>query len=149
MCLETLKTISLEYRRICPEAKPPFRKRDTDAGYDLSSVSDVKIPPRSFCMIPTGLQISPPPGYYYTIEGRSGMIRDGIIARRGVIDATYTGDIFVILYNSTDQDYYVRCGDRVAQIIVQEIQHCDFIEVDEFSEEYDRRGKDGWGASGK
>lgn len=147
-----MEEVVFQYRTIHPEAKPPARSRITDAGYDLSSVAHVKIPSGKFASIPTGLQISAPDGYYYVIEGRSGMLRDGIVASHGIIDAGYCGDIFVLLHNFSIYSYIVNIGDRIAQIIPHEIIHLDFEKVDVFSSEFCIRGEngqDGWGMSGK
>lgn len=141
--------IEFQFRKIHPDAKVPYRKRIGDAGYDLSSICDVEILSHGFVNIPTGLQISAPNGYYYTIESRSGMLRAGIASRRGIIDSTYTGEIYVMLYNYSEMPYLVEKGDRIAQITPHKIIDMNFCEVEEFSPEYSSRGEAGFGSSGR
>lgn len=132
-----------------PNGKMPWRKRDTDAGYDLYSCMGVTINPGSVESIYTGIRISTPPGWYYIIHGRSSMFANGIIALQAVIDATYTGPIYIMLYNISDQSYCVDIGDRIAQIIFHNIVHANIVEIERFSDQYDVRGESGWGESGK
>jgi len=148
MCSQTHEVV-FEYKMIHPDAKPPMRKRDTDAGYDLSSVADIEIQWNEFASVPTGLQISAPPGYYYVTKGRSGMLRDGIIVAEAVIDSTYTGEIFIIIHNRSDFSYKINVGDRIAQLMPHKIRHVDFKTVDAFSPQYNVRGEAGWGSSGR
>jgi dUTP pyrophosphatase len=140
--------VKLEWRPIHQRAQEPGRKRETDAAYDLYAVQGVNILPHDYNEVPIGIEVSAPPGYYYTIEGRSGMLKQGIIAMRGIIDATYTGQVFVVLYNVSGNVYHVKIGDRVAQMILHKMHDVNFEKVEEFSPAYDQRGKAGWGSSG-
>ena len=139
----------LEVKLIHPDARLPFRKRTSDAGYDLYSVENVIVASHSVASVDTGLIVSPPDGAYYTIEGRSSMFRSGIMPYRGIIDGTYQGPLVVMLSNNTDKEYKVSKGDRIAQIIIHKVNHADFIVVDEFSPVYDGRTDNGWGSSGR
>lgn len=141
--------VRLEFRRVHPDGQMPWRKRETDAGYDIASVQDVVIPPHSAVNIDTGIQVACPAGYYYTVEGRSSMWSQGVSPYRGIIDGTYCGDLKIALYNISDVPYYVKKGERIAQIIMHEIIHADFEQVEEFSPEYNVRGVAGFGSSGK
>ncbi len=132
-----------------PNAKMPHRGRDTDAGYDVYAVSDVTVGARSLSHIDTGLAVVAPAGYYLTVEGRSSMYRSGIVPFRGIVDGGYTGNMIVTLQNTTDIDYHIKCGDRIAQIVVERIIHMDFQEVQSVSPEYDIRGDKGFGSSGR
>lgn len=126
----------------------PRRSRSTDAGYDLSAAERVVIHAGARVMIPTGVRVCAPDGYAYFITGRSSMNRAGIEHPLGVIDAGYTGELFVTLYNSTRKDYVVKAGDRIAQIVFFPIIHAKMEEVETFSDEK-ARGDLGWGSSGK
>lgn len=146
---ECTKTIKLEVMKISPNAKIPYRKRETDAGYDLYSIEEIDLLPGKATMVRTGISISAPPGYYYTIEGRSSLWIQGIFPNRGIIDATFCGEIVVSLVNVASDIYKVGVGDRIAQIILHEQIHASFVTVDSFSEEYNQRGNNGFGSSGK
>jgi dUTP pyrophosphatase len=129
--------------------KLPFRKRITDAGYDIYAAEEAVLPPGRATMIRTGIVIAAPPGFYYTIEGRSSLWMRGIFPNRGIIDATYTGQVVVSLVNMTGESFQVNLHDRIAQIILHRQYDANFVQVDEFSEVYNQRGQDGFGSSGK
>jgi len=140
--------VVFECKKLIADSVIPFRSRPTDAGYDLSAACDYVIPAHSTVKIDSGLAISAPPGYYYTIDGRSSLWLRGIIPMRGIVDATYTGPVIVMMFNTSDSDYHVKKGDRIAQLIPHIIHHLDFIIVDEFSPEYNVRGTNGFGSTG-
>lgn len=139
----------IEYKLAHQDAKVPYRKRVTDAGYDLSSIEDVLIPPRGFANISTGIILSAPEGWYYTIEGRSSMWKRGIMVFSGTIDSNYCDVVFAGLYNLKDEEYRVQKGDRIAQMVLRRLYSADFVEVKEFGMNYSQRGTDGWGSSGR
>lgn len=141
--------VTVEFMKLHDDAKIPYRKRSTDAGYDLYAYGDFELLPNSTISVNTGICISCPPGYYYTIEGRSSLWSKGIFPNRGIIDATYTGEIFISMVNITASSYFVKSGDRIAQIILARQYHFDFKEVDNFSPEYSLRGQLGFGSSGR
>ena len=141
--------IVLEYKLLLPEAHVPTRSRDTDAGHDLYSAEEKLIKPKSGVNIRTGIAISAPPGYYYTIEGRSSMWQKGIMQFSGIIDGTYTGELHVGLLNISDYSFLAKPGDRIAQMIIHKIIQGGFNKVDEWSKNYSLRGEAGWGSSGR
>ncbi len=143
------KYVRLESKIIHEDGRLPFRKRTTDAGYDVYSAVDVTIPPRSNMSIDTGIIVSPPDGTYYSIEGRSSLWSKGIVPCTGIIDGTYQGPLKVVLINYTDEPYNVMKGDRIAQLILHQILHGDFAIVDEFSPIDNARGDQGFGSSGR
>lgn len=143
------KKIRMEVRLIHPQAKLPFRKRDTDAGYDIYSIEDIVLPPKGAILVKTGIEISAPPGYYYTIEGRSSLWRQGVFPNRGIIDSTYCGEVVVSLVNVNDSPFDIAMGDRIAQIILSRQYDAEFDIVEDFSPLYNQRGTDGFGSTGR
>lgn len=141
--------VRLEFKKVHPDAQVPWRKRETDAGYDIASIHDAIVLPHSTANIKTGIKVACPPGYFYAVEGRSSMWKMGIAPYRGIIDSTFNGDLELTLYNISDVPYQVMKGDRVAQIIIYPMIHAEFTEVVLFSPDYDRRGSDGFGSSGR
>jgi dUTP pyrophosphatase len=131
------------------KAKLPALSKPFDAGYDISSVEDYILQARSVTDIKTGLRISVPPGFYLTMEGRSSLFKHSIEPLRGIIDATYTGELIITLSNTSDKAYMIRSGERVAQLIVHKVYHFDFVEVEDFSIPYRIRGTEGFGSSGR
>jgi len=139
----------LETKIIHEGGQLPFRKRTSDAGYDVHSVEELIIQPNTSASVDTGIIVSPPEGAYYTIEGRSSVFSAGVTPYRGIIDGTYQGPLKVILMNNSSNSYTVRRGDRIAQLILHPIVNGDFIVVDEFTPVENGRMDSGWGSSGK
>ena len=141
--------VRLEVKLIDAKAKLPFRKRSTDAGYDLHSVEDIELQPGRRAIVRTGIKIAAPPGFYYTIEGRSSLWLEGIFPNRGIIDATYCGEVVVSLVNVRSEPFSIRTHDRIAQLILHRQYDAGFVLVEEFSPCYNQRGEEGFGSSGK
>lgn len=131
------------------QPRMPFRKRVTDAGYDIYAAEQAVLQPGRATMVRTGIIIAAPPGFYYTIEGRSSLWMQGIFPNRGIIDATYTGQVVVSLVNMTGEPFKIGLHERIAQIILHRQYDANFVLVDEFSPDYNQRGEDGFGSSGK
>lgn len=141
--------IRLEVQRIHPDAKMPFRARPTDAGYDLYSIEEKELPPGKATPVHTGIKIAAPPGWYYTIDGRSSLWMIGVEPNRGIIDSTYCGEVLVSLVNFAGEPYKVKKGERIAQVILHRQYDAEFEEVENFSPEYNQRGEQGFGSTGK
>ena len=141
--------VRLEFQKILETGKMPFRKRPTDAGYDLYAAESTTLKPNSSTMIRTGIAIACPPGFYYTIEGRSSLWTKGIFPNRGIIDATFTGEVIVSMVNVSNVEWPIIEGDRIAQMILNKQYDANFALVSEFSEIYNQRGTAGFGSSGK
>jgi dUTP pyrophosphatase len=141
--------VRMEVKLDHPQARLPSRSRDTDAGYDIYSIEEVIVHSKCTAIVHTGIRLSAPPGYYYTIEGRSSLGFQNIVPNRGIIDSTYCGEVLVRLVNFTDRPYKVEPGHRIAQIILHRQYDADFVEVQEFSPEYNQRGENGFGSTGK
>lgn len=102
------------------DAKLPERATSGAAGYDLFALADCVIPKERHKLINIGIQIDIPPNTYGRIAPRSSMSLKGIDVGAGVIDSDYTGDIRVLLINrSTTDDYCIKKGDRIAQLILE------------------------------
>lgn len=146
------KTCRVECKLLEKDAKAPQKTRSTDVGYDVCSIIDSFIEPKSGKIIPTGIAVAVPPGYYYTIEGRSSMFMNDILTSNGIIDAGYCGHLKIHLVNMSNKRYDIKKGNKIAQIIIHK-QYCmDAEEVQNFSQDYSSRGdtgQAGWGSSGK
>lgn len=127
----------------------PKYGRAGDAGADLASNEDVRIPAFGRALVATGTSVAIPSGYVGLIHPRSGLAaKEGITVLNtpGTIDSGYRGEIKVILYNSTDRGYLVKKGDRIAQLVIQEFVTAQFEEVDEL--DATERGGMGFGSTG-
>lgn len=141
--------IRLECQLVHPDAKLPFRKRTTDAGHDLYSVEDIVIQPHECRDVRTGIKLSIPQGWYYSIEGRSSMWKNGVSVFPATIDATYCGECMAALINISDNPYEIRKGDRIAQIIIHRQYDIDISLVTDFGPDYNQRGEAGYGSTGR
>lgn len=127
----------------------PMRKRETDAGYDITTPELLVIQQGQTRVVKTGLRVNCPKGYFYEIRGRSSLNRAGLEITGNVIDATYTGEIEVVLKNRGDQLFRAEVGERIAQLIFLPQIHVTFKQVKEFTVVPGARGDAGWGSSGK
>jgi dUTP pyrophosphatase len=128
-------------------AKVPVRNNLSDAGYDLYSTEEGVILAGERKLIKTGISLAIPHGNYGRIAPRSGLAyKSGLDVFAGVIDSTYRGEVGVILFNSSKNDFSYTIGDRIAQIIIEQCFTVDFQEVDGLCDT--TRGDSGFGASG-
>ena len=128
----------------------PTYAQPGDAGADLRSRVAAVVPAHGRALVPTGVSIALPDGYVGLVHPRSGLAyKHGITVLNtpGTIDAGYRGEIAVNLFNSTDVDFAVEIGDRIAQLVIQQIEHAQFITVERLPES--DRGEGGHGSTGK
>ena len=100
-------------------------------------------------LIPTGLYIALPEGYEAQVRPRSGLaIKHGITCLNtpGTIDADYRGNIGVELVNLSHEDYVVQPGERIAQMVINKVEHAVLFTVDTLDET--ERGEGGFGHTG-
>ena len=137
----------LKFKRVHPDAKLPTKNNASDTGYDVSAVEDKVIPARGSAVVDVGLVLADiTPGFWFRVEGRSGMgFKYGIQPHFGIIDNQYRGDLGVKLYNQTDTDYTVTIGDRIAQFVVYKNYN---TVIEEGEVEDTIRGDKGFGSSG-
>jgi dUTP pyrophosphatase len=121
-----------------------------DAGADLMTSVDVELAPGERAMVPTGVAIALPDGYAAFVHPRSGLAARfgvGIVNAPGTVDAGYRGEIKVLLVNhDTATPVRLSRGDRIAQLVVQRVEHVLFHRVDELPGS--ARGAGGHGSTG-
>ncbi|HBJ59954.1 MAG TPA: dUTP diphosphatase [Verrucomicrobia bacterium] len=142
--------MTLAFKRIHPQATLPAYAHASDAGMDIRSVAEVVLPARGRALVPTGLVMLLPPGYEAQVRPRSGLaLKNGITVLNapGTIDAGYRGEIGVILFNTTEVDYIVHIGDRIAQLVIAPVTQVEPVEANEIDET--TRGAGGFGSTGK
>ena len=130
----------------------PSYSSPQSAGCDLRAnlTEEYTIPSFETALIPTGIYIALPDGYEAQIRSRSGMtLKHGIVVANGVgtIDSDYRGEIKVILYNQSKNDYTITPGERIAQMVIARYEKAEFILTDDLDET--QRGDGGFGHSGK
>ena len=130
----------------------PQRAKPGDAGLDLYAAIDATLEAGGGrALVPTGLAISIPEGYAGFVQPRSGLaLKHGVTCLNtpGLIDSGYRGELKVILVNTDPaQAYEVKKGERIAQLVIQEVAQTRLKEVDELPSS--SRGDGGFGSTGK
>lgn len=135
--------------KLVDEKCMPYKKYALDAGWDLKARIEAPIvmKPHEIITVPVGVMVEIPAGYVGDIRPRSGLVRNGIVAQYGTVDAPYRGEIQVTLVNVSNHDYAVEPYERVAQLVVLPI----FLEELELCDElsHSDRGQCGFGSTGK
>lgn len=129
---------------------PAYATRDS-AGADLCAAvsQDVVLRPGERALIPSGFKMAISPGYEAQVRPRSGLaLRHGVTVLNspGTIDADYRGEVGVVLINLGDQDFTVRRGDRIAQIVIGRVARTIWREADALTET--SLGSAGFGSTG-
>ena len=129
----------------------PAYETKASAGMDLRANLDepVMLKPLERSLIPTGLFIELPVGFEAQIRPRSGLaIKKGItlLNTPGTIDADYRGEIRIILANLSNDEFMVKDGERIAQMVIARHEQAEWIEVEELKET--ERGTGGFGSTG-
>ena len=106
----------------------------------------VHIAPHETIKLPTGWAFQPPEGYMLQILQRSGLASKGLIPLGGILDEDYTGEVIVIMLNTTDKYLSINNGDRIAQMAIRPYYQGEFELVDELDET--ERGDGGFGSTG-
>lgn len=139
----------VKIHRVDSEARMPLRATKTSAGFDIYSVEDVTLMSMIPTLIRTGLVFELSDNYEAQIRSRSGLALKGIVVANspGTIDSDYRGHVRVLLINFNKEDYEVKRGDRIAQVVFQKLSDVELVEVSEVDET--KRGSGGFGSTGK
>lgn len=138
--------------RLDPDLPLPAYARPGDAGADLVA-REPAVLRRSGgrALVPTGIALALPEGYAGFVQPRSGLaLRHGVTCLNtpGLIDSGYRDELRVLLVNTDpDEDYQVERGDRIAQLVVQRVEHAAFIPVAAL--DATDRGTGGFGHTGR
>lgn len=130
----------------------PSYQTEHSSGMDLYSASreDIVIKPSEYTLIPTNLIIEIPEGYEAQVRPRSGLaLKHGITVLNspGTIDADYRGEVKVLLINHGKNDFVVKFGERIAQMIIAKYEKVELESREELTETI--RGTGGYGSTGK
>lgn len=140
--------------RIINKSKHPLPDYSTkhSAGMDIRANidSDIVMKPLARTLIGTGLYLEIPEGYEAQIRPRSGLaLKKGVTVLNspGTIDADYRGEVGIILVNLSDQDFIVKDGERICQMVIARHEKAEWVQVDNLLET--ERGAGGFGHTGK
>lgn len=140
--------MKLKIKRLHLDAKLPSYAHPWDAGLDICTTEETTILPGERKMLPTGLSFEIPEGYVGLVWDKSGLAKNhGITNLAGVIDSGFRGECMILSFNSGSEPHTFHKGDKVAQILIQSINHFEIEEIQELSQT--SRGEGGWGSTGK
>ena len=139
--------MELKIKKLIPEAIIPAYSKEGDAGLDLYSINDYTLYPNKQEIIQTGLSIEIHCNYFGSIRDRSGLAaKYAIHTLAGVVDSGYRGEIKIVLINLGKENYEIKKGDRIAQMVIQLCASPKIVEVDKLSNSF--RGEGGFGSTG-
>lgn len=145
-----MPTLNVAIKRLDPTVELPAYAYEGDAGLDLRANETLDIPPHERALVSTGLAIALPDGYAGFVQPRSGMaLKRGLSVANtpGLIDAHYRGELKVIAVNlDPHETIHIERGERIAQLVIQQVPLVHLIEVDELDQT--DRGEGGFGSSG-
>ena len=126
--------VEILVRRLDEQVPLPSYSHPGDAGADLTTTVDVSLAPGERAMVPTGISLALPEGYVALVHPRSGLAAKcgiSIVNAPGTVDAGFRGEVKVLLIN-LDARESVRLlrGDRIAQLVVQQVENARFVEVE-------------------
>lgn len=137
----------MKVKRLSSDSFLPTRGSEYSAGLDLYSPIDTVINPGQRLLIKLDISIEIPSYTYAHICSRSGLsLKHGIHVGAGVIDSDYRGNVGVLLFNLSKDQFNIKKGDRIAQMIVKKYEHVDVEEVEELNDS--TRGRGGFGSTG-
>ena len=144
--------LELPVVRLDPDLDLPAYAKPGDAGVDLRAREDVVLQPGGGrALVATGIAVAIPRGYAGFIQPRSGLaLKHGVTCLNtpGLIDADYRGELKVLLVNTDPTEAFeVVRGERIAQLVIQAVEHVDFVEVTELDDT--DRGDGGFGHTGR
>jgi dUTP pyrophosphatase len=141
----------LKVKKLKENAEIPRYMSEFASGMDVFACLDkpVALKPLARALIPTGIALSIPAGYEVQIRPRSGLaIKHGItlVNSPGTIDADYRGEIKIIMINLGNEDFEIKHGDRIAQMVINKVEKLKTEEVETLDKT--DRGEGGFGSTG-
>lgn len=140
--MQGLLRVALDDGAIMPE-----RAHALDAGLDLFTPVDFVVPAHGYAFVDTGVHVELPWGTDGHVRSKSGLNRDFGITADGTIDEGYTGTVGVTLHNDGDDDHHFVCGNKIAQLVIEDIHRPMPVLVSEIRG--GDRGDNGYGSTGR
>jgi len=139
-------------KKLNPNIQLPIYKTNGASGMDLMAFIEkpINLKPGKSCLVPTGLSVAFPKEYEIQIRPRSGLAAKNnisILNSPGTIDSDYRGEIKIILFNHSSENFIINNKDRIAQMVLTPIIKMELEETKELPESI--RGEGGFGSTGK
>lgn len=139
--------MKLNIKKLHPDAKLPARAHADDAGLDLYTYEAFELQPGERCTVPTGVALAIPTGYVGLIWDKSSVPHKwGVKTMGGVIDASYRGEVGVIMVNLSQETQKFEKGAKISQLLIQKVALPEVCEVTELDDTI--RGTGGFGSTG-
>lgn len=139
--------MKIKFQKILESAIIPRYARPGDAGMDVFSAEDAVLKPGERKGIRTGLKMELLDDCAALVWDKSGLaVNNGIKTMAGVIDSGYRGEILIALVNLSDTIFEIRKGQKIAQILIQKIEHAEIESAESLNET--KRGESGFGSTG-
>ena len=135
------------YVSLDPGAFPPTRAHATDAGLDIRSPRKALLRAHDSLVIRSGVHVELPPETAGLLVSKSGLMTNHDITSTGLIDEGYDGEIVVKLFNHGDEDYQIRVGDKISQLVVIPVMYPEVVIVPHLVNG-GPRGSSGFGSTG-
>jgi len=139
-------------KKLSSKVELPKYKTEGSSGLDLMAFIEksIKLNPKESVLVPTGISIAIAEDLEIQIRPRSGLAAKSnisVLNTPGTIDSDYRGEIKVILFNHSNNEFIINNKDRIAQMVLAPIIKAEFEEVDELPDTI--RGEGGFGSTGK
>jgi dUTP pyrophosphatase len=146
------KTKKIYTEKINPDAITPQYVYPTDSGFDLYSTEDIEIESLGRYAVPTGLKVSFDEGYELQVRPKSGLALNSgltVLNTPGTVDQGYTGEIKVILFNTSRNSVSIKKGTKVAQGVLCPVVNGKYVVFEEVEKlDPKDRGDNGFGSTG-
>ena len=144
--------IKVLIKKLNQSVQLPSYKTNGASGMDLMAYIEkpINLEPGKSCLIPTGLSVAFPQEYEIQIRPRSGLAAKNnisVLNTPGTIDSDYRGEIKIILFNHSNENFIINNNDRIAQMVLTPIIKMELEETNELPESI--RGEGGFGSTGK
>ena len=139
-------------KKLNPSVQLPSYKTNGSSGMDLMAYikKPINLKPGKSCLVPTGLSVAFPQEYEIQIRPRSGLAAKNnisVLNTPGTIDSDYRGELKIILFNHSNENFIINNNDRIAQMVLTPIIKIELEETNELPESI--RGEGGFGSTGK
>jgi dUTP pyrophosphatase len=139
--------MEIKTKKLYPDAQLPQMMREGDAAMDFYAYKDYLVKPGERVVVETGVAIAIPRGYWGNVRDRSGLAGKHLIhTMAGVMDSNYRGEVQVVMINLGQEEYQIKKGDRICQMIISRHEDLEVLEVDGLDET--NRGASRFASSG-
>ena len=139
----------IKFKKLNKDALLPKYAHSEDAGMDIFSNEELVLKSKEWALVKTGFCMELPKGYEAQIRSKSGLsLKSGIIVLNspGTVDENYRGEVGVIVMNVSNEDYHIEKHQKIAQMVINKVEHLKCVEVQNVSSS--TRGDGGFGSTG-